>query len=44
MNTYTLEQVLKTSNLESDLLLRQYKLDLMCGFMEIEANNPRLTQ
>ena len=44
MNTYSLEQISKTGNLDSDLILRHYKLDLMNKFIEIKSNNPKLTQ
>ena len=44
MNTYTLSQVSKTGNLDSNLILRQYKLDLMCKFMQMKSGNPKKTQ
>ena len=44
MNTYSLEQISRTGNLDINLILRQYKLDLMCKFMDIKSNNPKLTQ
>ena len=43
-NTPSLEQISKISNLDSNLIMRQYKLDLMAGFMEIKAGDPNLTQ
>ena len=43
-NTFSLEQISKTGNLNADLILRQYKLDLMCRFMEMKSNNPKFTQ
>ena len=43
-NTYPLQQISQTGNLGSNLITRQYKLDLMARFMEIRAMNPRLTQ
>ena len=33
-NTFSLEQISKTGNLDANLILRQYKLDLMSRFME----------
>ena len=42
--TYSLSEISKTVSLNSSLILRQYKLDLMARFMEIEAMNPKLTQ
>ena len=36
MNTYNLSQIPRTSNLDSNLIFRQYKLHQMCKFMEIK--------
>ena len=43
-NTYSLDQIQKTGDLNADLLLRQYKLDKMAKLMEIKSNNPELKQ
>ena len=43
-NTFSLEQMSKFSNLDANLILRQYKLDLMSRFTEIKSVNPKLTQ
>ena len=43
-NTFSSQQISQTGNLGSNLITRQYKLDLMARFMEIKAMNPRLTQ
>ena len=43
-NTFCLEQISKTGNLDSNLILRHYKLDLMARFMEIKFLNPKLRQ
>ena len=43
-NTFSLEQLSKTFSLDSYLILRQYKLDLMARFMEIKSMNPKLEQ
>ena len=43
-NTFSLEQISKTGNLDANLILRQYKLDIMARFMEMKSNNPKLTQ
>ena len=43
-NTFSLEQISKTGELNANLILRQYKLDLMARFMEKKSNNPKLTQ
>ena len=42
--TFCLEQISQTVNLDSNLLLRQYKLDLMAMFMEIKAIYPKMEQ
>ena len=44
MNTYLLEHISRNGNLDNNLILRQYKLDLMCRFLETKSNNPKLTQ
>ena len=45
IKTFSLEQISKTgSSLVSNLLLRQYKFDLMARFMAIKPLNPKLTQ
>ena len=36
------EQISKTGHLESNLILRHYKLDLVVSFMEIKSVNPKL--
>ena len=41
---FCFEQVSKTGNLDASLIVRQHKVDIMSGFMEIESNNPKLTQ
>ena len=43
-NTFSLEQRSKTGNLHSNLIIRQYKLDLMSMFMQIKSVNPKLRQ
>ena len=43
-NTFSLKQISKTGNLDANLILRQYKLDIMARFMETKSNNPKLTQ
>ena len=44
MSTFFLEEISKTVNLDANLLLRQYKLDLMSRFMKIKSINQILTQ
>ena len=41
-NTFSLEQLSKTGSLDSDSIMRHYKLDLMAKFMEIKSLNPKL--
>ena len=43
-NTFSLEQISKTGNLDSNLILRHYKLDLMARFLEIISVNPKIRQ
>ena len=43
-NSFSLEQISKTGNLDSNSILRQSKLDLMARFMEIKSVNPKLRQ
>ena len=40
--TFSLQQIPQTSNLDSNLILRQYKFYLMARFMEIKSLNSRL--
>ena len=40
--TFSLEQISKTGNLDSNLILRQYKLNLMATCTEIKSANPKL--
>ena len=42
--TFPSEQLSQTVNLDSDLITRQYKLNLMAKFMEIKFTNPNLKQ
>ena len=43
-NTFSLQEKSQTGNLDSNFILRQYKLDLMAIIMQKKATNPRLTQ
>ena len=43
-NTFSLQQISRTSNLDANLISRQYKLNLMADFMRIKYENPRLKQ
>ena len=44
MNNFSLQQIQKTSNLEANLISRQYKLNLMADFMRVKYENPRMRQ
>ena len=42
--TFSLQQISQTGNVDINLILRLFKLDLMARFMEIKAVNPKLKQ
>ena len=42
--SFSLQQIQKTSNLDADLISRQYKLNLMAVFLLVKSENPRLRQ
>ena len=44
MKILSLEQIPKTGNLDSNLILRQYKVDLMARFMEKKSVKPNLVK
>ena len=41
-NSFSLQQIQKTSNLDANLISRQYKLNLMADFMRSKYENPRM--
>ena len=43
-NTFSLEQISRTGNVDAKLILRQHKLDLMARVVEIKSINPRMKQ
>ena len=43
-NSFSLQQMQKTSNLDANLISRQYKLNLMADFMRVKYENPRMKQ
>jgi len=43
-NTFSLQQISRTSSLGANLINRQYKLNLMADFMRIKYENPKLKQ
>ena len=42
--SFSLQQIQKTSNLDANLISRQYKLNLMADFMRVKYENPKLKQ
>ena len=43
-NSFSSQQIQKTSNLDANLICRQYKLNLMADFMRLKYENPRMKQ
>ena len=43
-NTFSLQQISRTSNLDANLISRQNKLSLMADFLRIKYENPNLKQ
>ena len=43
-NSFSSQQIQKTSNLDANLISRQYKLNLMADFMRLKYENPRMKQ
>ena len=43
-NTFSLQQISRTGNLDSNLITREYKLNLMADLMRIKYENPELKQ
>ena len=43
-NSFSLQQIQKTNNLDANLISRQYKLNLMADFMKVKYENPRMKQ
>ena len=42
--SFSLQQIQKTSNLDANLISRQYKLNLMADFMRLKYENPKKKQ
>ena len=42
--SFPLQQIEKTSNLDANLISRQYKLNIMADFMRVKYENPKLKQ
>ena len=43
-STFSLQQISITGNLDSILISRQYKLNLMADFMQVKYENPKMKQ
>ena len=43
-NSFSLQQIQKTSNLDANLISRQYKLNLLADFMRLKYENPKMKQ
>ena len=43
-NSFSLQQISRTSNLDANLISSQYKLNLMADFMRVKYENPKLKQ
>ena len=43
-NTFSLQQISRTGNLDSQLITKQYKLNLIADFTRIKHENPKLKQ
>ena len=43
-NSFSLQQIQKTSNLDANLKSRKYKLNLMADFMRLKNENPKMKQ
>ena len=43
-NSFSRQQIQKTSNLDANRISRQYKLNLMADFMKVKYENPRMKQ
>ena len=43
-NSFSLQQIQKTSNLDANLRSRQYKLSFMADFMRVKNENPKMKQ
>ena len=43
-NTFSLQEISRTSNLDANLISRQSKLDLMAKFLRVKYGNTKLKQ
>ena len=44
INSFSLHQIQKTSNLDANLISRQFKLNMMDDFMRVKYENPKMKQ
>ena len=44
MNSFSLQQIEKTSGLDANVLSRQYKLNLIADFMKLKYQNSKMKQ
>ena len=44
INSFSLKQISRTSNFDSNLISRQNKLNLMADFMQVKYENPKMKQ
>ena len=43
-NSFSLQQIQRTSNLDANLMSRQYKLNLLADFMRVKYEKPQMKQ
>ena len=43
-NSFSLQQIQKTSNFDPNLISRQYKLNQMADFLRFKYENPKMKQ
>ena len=43
-NSFSLQQMQKTSNLDANSISRQYKLNLVADFVRVKYENPKMKQ
>ena len=43
-NSFLLQQISRTGNLDSNLMCRQYEVNLMAAFMRIKYEDPKMKQ
>ena len=44
INTFSLEEISQTGILDGNLIIRQYKLNIVAKFIEKKSTNPKLKQ